>query len=359
MAPSDCETSAAEWRKKKNMELDLQLTDLDRRIWAEELDGFVPQRIFDVHTHMYCWEFNTDPAREESRWWALFGRRYPRSDLAALRACDAALMPGRTLQRLSFPFPFWPGCDFHASNRHVAEEAAADRGSAALMLVHPGMGEEELESRIAGRAFAGFKPYRFYSTTRDPVDCRITDFLPEHQIRVADRHGLLIMLHLARREGLADPQNTGDLQRLTRTYPRVKWILAHCGRGYAAWMIERAGSRLRELETVWYDTSSVCESDAIEALCRGVGPDRVMYGSDDLPVGLLRGKYITFGRAWAFLSEQNHTLDLSHCDPRMTFTRYEQLRAMRAAALRLGLDQGQIEDLFCNTALRLVQSAWN
>ena len=40
----------------------------------------------------------------------------------------------------------------------------------------------------------------------------------------------------------------------------------------------------------------------------------------------------------------------------MTFTRYEQLRAMRRAAIRLGLRKDQIEDLFCNTAMRLMQS---
>jgi len=136
----------------------------------------------------------------------------------------------------------------------------------------------------------------------------------------------------------------------------VKWILAHCARSYSAWAIEQAVARIRDLPNVWYDVSSVCESDAVDALCTGVGPDRVMYGSDNLPVGVLRGKYVTFGYAWAFLSEQNQSLDLSHCNPRMTFTCYEQLRAMRRAALRLGLTQEQIEDLFCNTALRLVQS---
>ena len=41
----------------------------------------------------------------------------------------------------------------------------------------------------------------------------------------------------------------------------------------------------------------------------------------------------------------------------MTFVRYEQLRAMRLAALRLGLTPAQIEDLFYNTAAGLVQSA--
>jgi predicted TIM-barrel fold metal-dependent hydrolase len=188
------------------------------------------------------------------------------------------------------------------------------------------------------------------------VDCRVTDFLPEHQIAVADRRGLIVMLHLSRRQGIADPENLADLDRLTGRYANVKWILAHCARSYSDWAIEQAGDRLRRWPNVWYDTSSVCESDAIEALVQSVGPDRVMYGSDDLPVGMLRGKYIAFARAWAFLSERNHSLNLSHCDPRMTFTRYEQLRAMAHTVRRLGLSREQIDDLFYETARRLVKS---
>lgn len=87
-----------------------------------------------------------------------------------------------------------------------------------------------------------------------------------------------------------------------------------------------------------------------------VGPHRVMYGSDDLPVGVLRGKYIAFGYAWAYLSPDNQSLDLSHCNGQMTFTRYEELRAMRRACLRLGLPRSGVEDIFRNTALRLVES---
>jgi glutamate-1-semialdehyde 2,1-aminomutase len=81
-----------------------------------------------------------------------------------------------------------------------------------------------------------------------------------------------------------------------------------------------------------------------------------MYGSDDLPVGVLRGKYVAFGRAWAYLSETNHALNLSHCDGRMTFTRYEQLRAMRRAAARLGMTAAQTRALFHDTAASLVGS---
>ena len=334
----------------------LERNSLDRRIWEEELEEFVPRGVFDVHTHIYRWEFNTDPAKESGPFGELIGRGSPESDWSAVNACDALLMPRREVHRLSFPYPFTPACDFEASNRFVAEETGRDPASAALMLLHPAMSAAELETAIARGRYMGFKPYRFYSSTGDAVACRITDFLPEHQIEIADSHGLLVMLHLAKRDGIADAENLDDLARLTAAYPRVRWILAHCARSYSAWMIERAAARLKGLPNVWYDTSSVCESDAIEALMLAVGPGRVMYGSDDIPVGAVRGKYIVFGRAWAYLSERNHALDLSHCDGRMTFVRYEQLRAMRRAAMRLGLNAAQIEDLFCNTAERLIAS---
>ncbi len=330
--------------------------DLDRRIWLEELEWLLPVRVFDVHTHVYRWEFNLDPAKDRGPFADPVGRGWPESTWELLDACDAALLPGRTVQRLCFGFPFAPACDLVASNRFAAAQVSGRSGSRALLLVEPSMTAEAVERQIDELGMAGLKPYRFYSRSGDAVDCRVTDFLPEHQLAVADRRGLIVMLHLARRQGIADPVNLNDLDRLTGRYGNVKWILAHCGRSYAAWAIEQAGDRLRRWPNVWYDTSSVCESDAIEALVQCVGPERVMYGSDDLPVGVLRGKYIAFGRAWAFLSETNHSLNLSHCDPRMTFTRYEQLRAMARAVRRLGLSHAQVEALFFETARRLVAS---
>jgi hypothetical protein len=180
--------------------------------------------------------------------------------------------------------------------------------------------------------------------------------MPEHQIAVADRYGLLIMMHLSKRDAIADPQNIRDVVRLSAKYPNAKWCLAHCARSYSAWAIEKAAKELKGLPNVWYDTSSVCESDAFEALYSGVGVERVMYGSDDIPIGVLRGKYIAFGFAWCYLSESNHSFNLSHCEPQMTFTRYEQLRAMRRAAQRLGLTRQQNEALFHDTAAGLIAS---
>lgn len=333
----------------------IQLTDLDRRIWEEELDGFIPRRVFDAHTHIYRWAFNTDPAKERSPDYGFVGRDYPEACWSDLEQCDRLLMPGREVRRLAFPFPFSPSCDFAASNAFVAAEVSPHPDSAALMVVHPSMTADYLEAQVKTKGFLGFKPYRTYSVTGDAAECRITDFMPRHQIEVAHRRGLIIMMHLSKRNAVADPDNIRDLEALSEEFPRAKWVLAHCARSYSSWAIEKAAKRLRALPNIWYDTSSVCDADAFDALYSGVGIERVIYGSDDIPVGVMRGKYITFGFAWSFLSEHNHSLSLAHADPRMTFTRYEQLRGMCRAARRMGLTSGQIQMLFHDTTAGLIE----
>lgn len=334
----------------------LELTDLDRRIWAEELDEFVPARIFDAHTHIYRWDHNLDPRKDESAWGKLVTAGWAEASWQLANEVDAALMPGREVHRLSFPFPFQHPCDFDGANAFLADQLKADPVSAGLLLVHPGTTAAHAERQLDQHGFLGFKPYRFYATSGDAVNCRISEFMPEHLVEVAHRRGLLIMLHVSKRDAIADPDNVRDLLTLCERYPNAQWILAHCARSYSAWAIEKAAPHLRGLPNVWYDVSSVCESDAMDALMSGVGPERVMYGSDDVPVGVLRGKYIAFGYGWAYLSESNHALNLSHCDARMTFTRYEQLRAMRSACRRLGLTRAQVEALFHNTAADLIAS---
>ena len=293
----------------------LELTPVDRRIWEEELDEFVPPRVFDVHTHLYRWAFNTDPNKENSSYRQLLGTQFAEATWELAEACDRLLMPGREVHRLSFPFPFAPPCDVEASNEFVIQQTRKDPRSGALMLVQPSMTADQVERQVEERGFLGFKPYRFYARSGDAVNCGITDFMPEHLIAIADRRGLLIMMHLSKRDAIANPDNVRALLGLCDRYPGARWILAHCARSYSAWAIEKAAKSLHGLPNVWYDTSSVCETDSFDALYSGVGIERVMYGSDDIPVGVLRGKYIAFGFAWAYLSPTNQAFNLSHCEP--------------------------------------------
>ena len=151
---------------------------------------------------------------------------WPDCDLKLLKEVENVVMPGRVITRLAFPFPF-SRCDFEESNQFIAKEIRQEPGSAALMLVHPSMSAEHVETTLLREGLLGLKPYTTYCTTDEYFECRITDFLPEHQIAVADRYGLLIMMHIGMKKSFADPRNIEDLLRLTEKYPNSKWILAH------------------------------------------------------------------------------------------------------------------------------------
>lgn len=331
---------------------DLELNDLDRDIWREELDEFVPRRVFDAHTHVYRREFDLTPVQPGQ---ARSQDRFPVSDLGTLRANDDVLLPGREVRYLAFGFPFIE-CDFDGLNAHAAAAVQHDPLSAALMVVSPKMTAEAVRDAIVQHGLLGMKPYRFYSATGDAVECRITDMLPEPFIEIAEDLGLIVTLHLGKRRAIADAENLADVARLSKTYSRVTWILAHCARSFAPWPIEAAWPQLAELPNVYVDTSAVCESDVFAILFRRFDRSRVLYGSDNAPAGIERGKYVTFGRAWAFLGDRTKGgLDLSHCDPRATFVCYESLRAMRRGADAVGLTRAEVEGIFWGNAVGLIE----
>ncbi len=331
----------------------LNVNDLDKRIWEDELDDFVPNKIYDVHTHIYQWNSNLDKNKNNGPY-KYHGQHFQNVSFDLLNKVDKKLMPGRVVERLSFPFPYDYPCDFCNSNNYVSSQTNNHQDSNNLILINPMMSKDEILQNIRTSNAIGFKPYRTYSKTGDINNCRITDFMSEEHINVADEYGLIIMMHLAKKNGVADDENINDLIFLSNKYPNVKWILAHCARSYSAWGIEKAAKKLRELKNIWYDCSTVCESDALDALYTGIGVDKVMYGSDDM-IGPMRGKYISFGMAWSNLNEYNHSLKLDHCDSRMTFIRYEQLRAMKRGAKQIGLSKEQNRSLFYDTAKSLVR----
>jgi hypothetical protein len=331
----------------------VQINDLDRRIWNEELEDFVPAQVYDLHTHIGSSRFDlgSGPGYADSGGpWALL---HAGTTTEVLAEADALLMPGRAVHRLAFPIPHRQ-CDFEGSNDYVSAEVRKDPLSAALMLVHPGMRADKVDQAIRRHRFVGFKPYRWYSVTGDPKNCRILDFMSEHILEVGNRYGLIVGLHVAKADAIADSENLDDLERMSAKYPRLRWALFHCARSYSSWALEAAAPRLRNIPNVWYEGSSVCETDAFDALFSIAGPKRVCYGSDDLAVGVARGKYIAYGRAWVSMHEQNQTFNTDHCDGRMTFVRYEMLRAMRRAARHAGFDSGQTLDLFYNNAMSLI-----
>ena len=321
---------------------ELTYTDFDREIWDKDLEDFVPDTVYDMHTHMWseahCGSVGGPPV----------GLRLE-IDFRAHRDWAQKLYPGREFHLLVLGTPI-PGIDYEGHNDWMAAELKADPASAINMLVSPAMTPEYIAEQVDKHKFLGLKPYRIFAP--DPVNGRIKDFLPESFIEVAHDKNLAITMHLAKPTGPADADNQRDLERYTREYPGAQWILAHCARSFNAFMMEDSIRFLCDLPNIWYDTSAVNDLYSHFLLMKHEDRKRVMFGSDNVVAGCARGKFITYGRAW--LHYPGNEEGTSHCDSRATLVIYEQLIQERQVAEMLELGRDEIEDHFAGNAKRFL-----
>ncbi|WP_164101442.1 aminotransferase class III-fold pyridoxal phosphate-dependent enzyme [Candidatus Laterigemmans baculatus] len=314
---------------------------------------FVPPDAFDVHAHLYRREVLPDGLGEAepgdvglesyrrslSRW---LGERAPRSGLF-------------------FPFPK-PKVDFEDANRFLAGELQGQSDSRGLMLIRPEDDPASVESSILETGFAGFKVYHVYASSAaapragalqpGTMQAEIGDFLPEWAWELAERHGLVLMLHIVRQRALADERNQTYLREHCRRYPSAKLILAHAARGFCGrHTVEGIGS-LRGLENVWFDTSAVCEPAPLEAVLHTFGPSRLMFGSD-FPVSEMRGKCVSVDDGFVWLDpEIVHWERSPYAQP--VCVGHESLLAVEQACRTARLTDGDIEGIFRDNARRLL-----
>jgi len=318
------------------------LSEQDRVIWEEELAQFVPQRIFDAHVHLL-------DRRHLSQVEGAF-LDWKDTDWNALQGCARQLFPGRELHCLVLGTPS-PGIDVASHNRWIAQQIQLDPQSRMNRLVTPACKIVEIERDFAEWRFNGLKPYRLFSVTGDPHQCRIADFLTHSQLEFANEHRLWVTMHLSRYHGCADELNLSDLEEYTtKRYPNVRWILAHCARSFSYWPIRQAIPILRQMPNLWYDVSAVTDLRPLITLFQEEDIKRIFYGSDLVDSTFFRGKYVTLGRAWCGLNADQSSLRFPHCDGRPILAIYEQLLAMKHASEIVGLSSSDIEDIFWKNA---------
>jgi glutamate-1-semialdehyde 2,1-aminomutase len=337
--------------------LSIEIKDIDRRIWEEELAQFVPHKIYDAHTHIYLSEHDltgqaANPPASPDVHDGGITQQISAIDRETLDQLYALLFPGREVHNVLFGWVF-EYVDFDAINQFVSEQAAQDPLSAPFMLTPPSFSPQHLAEQVDTYGFVGLKPYLLWTNNR--WNANITDIIPEPLLEVANDKQLIITLHVSKRSAIADEENIKELIYLSGKYPKVRWILAHCARSFKVWAsLEKAIERIKDLPNLWYDFSSVTDTDVYSLIFSKVPLDRLLYGGD-IPSDLVRGQMVGFGFGWALLTEEMiKDMNIVHCDPRSTFVFYETLRAARRAMLREGFSRGQIEDIFYYNAVRLL-----
>jgi predicted TIM-barrel fold metal-dependent hydrolase len=333
----------------------------DREYYSRNIQGFMPERIIDVHTHIYKKEFRipglVDKTKRSQDWPSLVADQNPIEDLLETYRI---LLPDYTVTPVLFG-QTTIDCDLDKNNEYVSA-CAKDKGFPALYCARPEESAGRVISKIKAGGFYGVKVYLNFAPPYLPKDeIRIFDFLPQHQLEALDAEKLVVMLHVPRSGRLRDPVNIAQMLEIDKRYPGVKLIIAHVGRAYA---IEDLGDSLERLaqSKMMFDFSANTNQQVFEALIRHIGPDRIMFGAD-LPVLRMRmrrivekGVYINVVPRGLYgdVSEDPHMRESSGAEAEgLSFFFYEEIAAMRRAAEKEQLTKEEVKRMFFANAASL------
>ena len=325
--------------------MDWDYVDLDREIFERELDAFVPLKIFDSHAHLYQKAHFKDPLDP------LLESGADTVGLEEYKARIAEIAPGRSISGLFFGFPS-ASLDIAAANEFVSSEAKKDFQSRGQMVVHPGMDPEFVRETVQRLGLVGLKVYHVWSAERPTFESAIPSYLSEEHLRVAHEERLAITLHIVRSRALADPVNQEVIRTYAKKYSDARFILAHAARGFNEHHTAGGVFSLRGLRNVWCDTSAITESGALEAVIATLGPDRLLYGSD-FPVTHLRGRCVSIGDSFLWLTPNNANFRTSYGEVRPILVGIESLRALKLACRHMRLSDGEVEAIFYSNGAAL------
>jgi uncharacterized protein len=272
-----------------------EVKPVDREYYQSTIRDFLPDRIIDVHTHVWRSALRkSDPQQKIRRtvsWPNLVAADNPIEDLVETYRL---MFPGKQVTPVIFSSADGRYEDLDALNGYVTDSARKNRFPA-LLYARPDWSAEEFEKKVAGGGFIGAKVY--LSMADESIrknDITILDFLPPHQLQVMHSHGWIAMLHIPRDGRLKDPVNLRQMAEIEERYPGVKLIIAHVGRAYRESDIGDAFAVLGKTKRMLFDISANTNADVFGRLVDAVGPKRIMFGSD-LPITRMRMRRIDAG----------------------------------------------------------------
>ena len=311
------------------------LTDMDRRVYAEELKDRLPDRIFDAHIHL--WERSDFPEI-----WPLEPKNYinyfdGHFSLAEWTALLPDLLPGKEVAFNAFGFPddavdldAAPACPFH------------------LSLVSPFDPVEKLAARMERSGSLGVKPY--WNFARKPAaETEIRDMLTPAQLDYLDRRRAIVTFHIPRPGRFEDPLNQRQMAELCERWPNIAFIFAHIGRAYYQRCATKYVDEFVEFPNAYWDTAMINHEGVLKYTFDHFPAERILFGTD-APISFIHGKSVEINHQYAYVMPEEYDFGTTLIDRTgkieyVPFL-YEQLRSV----LALGLPPKTLEDFFFNNA---------
>ena len=336
----------------------LNVEAYDRYVYENELKNFLPTNFIDFHVHAFRSDYERYGVVSKNKvsWVSMIA-----SEMTVEQLNDtlAQLFPENHVTPLIF------GCtgrNLQQTNDYIYK-VGKEFNYPTLYRTDYLTSGEEMEEEILKGGYLWIKPYLTNRPAYIPAaETRIFDFVTHEQLRVLDKHGWILMLHIPRNGRLKDPVNLAQLMEIEQKYPNIKLIIAHIGRAYAKEDIGNAFDLIGKGENTYFDfTANLCD-DAIKACIEAVGTKKLIYGTD-LPYALMRmyrivenGEYINIVRRGEYgdITNVPHMRETDEKD--VTLMIYEQIRALKRCAVDMKLTDTQIEDIMNNNAQRLIDA---
>ncbi len=339
-----------------------RVNEVDRRVYEEQVREFLPDRLIDVHTHVWLDAHSCHNPKAHERTVSWPSRVARDNSVEDLVESYRLLFPGKTVVPLLFSL-VEEGDDIDLLNGYVSACAEKHRFPA-LIFAHPSWSGAELERKIRAGRFIGAKVYLNLSPSYIPrKEIRIFDFLPPHQLELLHENRRVVMLHIPRDGRLRDPVNLAQMLEIEKNWPGVRLIIAHVGRAYCDEDVGDAFTVLGSTKTMVFDFTANTNAAVFEQAIRAFGPERCLFGSD-LPITRMRMRRTCEGGAYVNIVPRGLYGDVSgdtnmrEVDPpdadRLTFFLYEEILAIRRACERAGVDRRGVESIFFGTAKRVL-----
>ena len=324
------------------------LTDRDRELIRTRLEKFIPEEIYDIHTHPYNPEHFSSDAWPFLKDVGILGCEKHRSEIQRY-------MPSKMIHGLYFGMPH-RSADRNEMNKWVREETIMNGSTLSLSLkvVAPSDDPKLIAHELRTGMFCGLKVYHIYSSRPDTMNASVTEYAPEWMWEILHENKGVLMLHIVRNGAIDDKDNQSELQRLCKKYSKVKLVLAHIARSFNYRNGRNGLHSLADFDNVVVDTSAICETESFKAALKAFGPRRILWGSD-FAVSELRGRCVTTGAYFYWLHPDIlNGKQKPATDNEMTLVGIESLLCLREMCDDAGLTESDIKDLFLNNALRLL-----
>jgi len=336
-------------------------TENDSKIFKEEFDDFLPKKIFDFHVHLWKEDFyNLEISNKRRKQNPFLNSGINQFTYNDFEKITKKLFYKKNYYGLLYGLPVIE-MDIDKNNEYIAMVNNEIKGHG-LFIPKPDL--KEVPENFFKNRFVGFKPYpdlvrktKIDDSSKIDIDTSIFDFVSKNVLEFCHEFGLILQLHIPRKERLNDKRNIQEIESIGKKYPRIKIVLAHAGRSYCYNDIKYSIKHLKKIKNLYVDTAMINNFLVNEVLIKELGPDKIFYGSD-LVVAALKGKNIEINDKHYFVTNSSKPWSLSSSEMELndfTFFIYEIIRAIKIATDSLDIRKIDIEKIFYSNAMNLIE----